>query len=344
MEPNLATEVFAVRRGVGFADLSARGKLRITGRDRVEWLHNIVSNTVRGLAVGEGNYGTFLTDRGKMLGDYRLLVRPDFLFLDTEPEIKDSLPAAMERFLISENAEIHREHDRYAMFGVFGKRSAEVLSRVFGAEVPSLPLYGSTELIFEGERVLLSRQNRTGELGFDVWFSPSTRLRFRQALLDAGATPIGEAALEVLRVEAGIPRYGVDTNEDIIPLEARLDHAIHYQKGCYIGQEIIARMHYRGHPNKLLMPLRFEGERIPPPQTDIFPEPGAEKRNGWVTSAVFSPTLGEVVGMGYIRAQQATDGARFVAKTTNGWIPVVVSTRPFVSSGDDVASGKGELS
>lgn len=343
MNPNLAAEVLVVRHRVGFADLSARGKLRITGRDRVEWLHNIVSNTVKGLAVGEGNYGTFLTDRGKMVGDYRLLVRPDCLLLDTEPEIKDSLPTAMERFLISEDAEIHREHDRYAMFGVFGKKSEEVLSPVFGAEVPSLPLYGSIELAFEGERVLVSRQNRTGELGFDVWLSPSTKSRFRETLIAAGATPISEEALEVLRVEAGIPRYGVDTNEDIIPLEARLDHAIHYQKGCYIGQEIIARMHYRGHPNKLLVPLRFEGEVIPPPQTDIFPEPGAEKRNGWVTSAVFSPTLGEVVGLGYIRAQQATDGARFVAKTTEGWIPVVVSTKPFVSSEEEIASGKGEF-
>jgi folate-binding protein YgfZ len=298
-------EVLAVRQGVGFADLSARGKLRITGRDRVEWLHNIVSNTVKTLQIGEGNYGTFLTNRGKMLGDYRLLVRPDALYLDTEPEVKETLPAAMERFLISEDVEIDRVHDAYAMWGVFGKKSAETLGRVFGVELPPLPLYGSTEIVFEGHPLLVSRQNRTGELGFDIWSPVSVKGRVKEALTAAGARLIGEEALEVLRVEAGIPRYGVDMDEEIIPLEARLDHAIHYGKGCYIGQEIVARMHYRGHPNKLLMPLRFEGTTPPPPQTDIYPEPNAEKRNGWVTSAVFSPTLHAVVGLGYIRAQQA---------------------------------------
>jgi folate-binding protein YgfZ len=327
-------EVLAVRGGVGVADLSARGKLRITGRDRIEWLHNIVSNTVKTLEVGEGNYGTFLTDRGKMVGDYRLVVRPDYLLLDTEPEIKDSLPSAMERFLISEDVEIHREHDAYAILGVFGRTSAETLSRAFGSELPSLPLYGSTEMNYDGDTILVSRQNRTGEIGFDVWSPVSLKQRLTDAFIAAGATLVGDAALEVLRVEAGIARYGVDMNDEIIPLEARLDHAIHYEKGCYIGQEIVARMHYRGHPNKLLMPLRFDGDAVPPPQTDIFPEPGSDKRNGWVTSAVLSPTLNAVVGLGYIRAQQATDGARFVAKTTDGWVPVEVSTAPLVKSSD----------
>ena len=186
----VSTEVLAVRQSVGVADLSARGRLRITGSERVEWLHNIVSNTVKTLEVGDGNYGAFLTDRGKMVGDYRLLVRSDCLLLDTEPEIKDALPTAMERFLISEDVEIHREHDTYAMLGVFGKSSAETLSRAFGSELPSLPLYGSTEINFEGEPILVSRQNRTGEIGFDVWSSPASKQRLMDAFVSAGATPI----------------------------------------------------------------------------------------------------------------------------------------------------------
>jgi len=329
----IAREVNAVRTSVGYADLSNRGKLRITGRERATWLHNIVSNMVEKLAVGDGNYGTFLTDRGKMVGDFRLLVRDDCLLLDTEPELADSLPAAMDRFLISEDAEIHRDHDRWTLLGLMGPQSAEWVSRALVIDVPGLALYGSIEAERDGTRVVVSRQNRAGETGYDLWLDPSLAAKVRDMLSTAGVTEIGSDALEVLRIEAGIARYGADTHDDIIPLEARLDHAIHYEKGCYIGQEIIARMHYRGHPNKLLICLRFDGGVVPEPLTDIYPEPGAEKRNGWVTSTTYSPTLDAVIGLGYVRAQQAITGARFVVKVGDDWVGVELSEKPFIVGG-----------
>jgi folate-binding protein YgfZ len=322
----LAEQVKAVRQGAGVADLSDRGKVRITGRDRATWLHGMTTNEVQSLQPGEGNYGAFLTNRGKMLGDYRLVVCEDFLLFDTEPEVRDSLPATLDRYLISEDAAILPEHDAWALLGVFGTGSGSALATALGADLPPLALYHST-LVAD---VIVARQNRTGEEGYDVWAPAQEGQGLYDALVAAGAAPIGDEALEILRIEAGIPRYGADMTDETIPLEARLDHAVSFTKGCYVGQEIVARMHYRGHANWLLVGLRFEGERVPASGTDLFAGEDTAKRSGWVTSAAYSPTLDAVIGLGYVRVEQLEEATRLAAKHAAGWIAAQVVETPFV--------------
>ena len=322
--------VRAARTGAALFDLSDRGKLKIVGRDRAEWLHGMVSNDVSGLEPGEGNYGTILTDRGKVLSDYRLLVCGDGLRLDTEPGAQTALIDRLNRFIISEDAEIVDETAEKRIWGVAGPRSKAVLEEAFGSAVPEVPLYGS----FCVGAGFAARQNRAGELGYDIWVPASEGGEAGRRLEEAGARRIDGAALETLRIEAGIARYGVDFDESVIPLEAQLGHAIHWEKGCYVGQEIVARMHYRGHPNKLLVGLRFGEGPAPAVGADLYREAGDAKRSGWVTSAAHSPTLGAWIGLGYVRAKMSDLGTEYALRLESGGVQeAVVSSTPFVDVG-----------
>lgn len=321
-------EPLAARNGAALFDLSNRGKLKVVGRERAEWLHGMVSNDVVGLKPGQGNYGTVLTDRGKALGDYRLLVCADCLRFDTEPGVETALAERLNRFIISEDAEVVDETAEWQIWGVAGPRSKEVLEKAFGEEAPSVPLYGS----FCVGGGFASRQNRTGEHGYDVWLPPSEAEAAVQRMEKAGAKRIGASALETLRIEAGVARYGVDFDENIIPLEAQLGHAIHWEKGCYVGQEIIARMHYRGHPNKLLVSLRFGKGPAPSAGIDLFREAGDSKRSGWITSAAYSPSLDAWIGLGYVRAKMAEIGTEYAIRLADGGFQAaVVSEAPYAS-------------
>lgn len=307
-----AEQVAAVRQSVGVFDLSGRGKLRVTGSERATWLHGMVSNDVEGAPVGRGNYGTVLTDRGKMLADYNLAVRETDLLLDTEPEIGVALAERLDRFLISEDAEIRDESPVWSLFGVAGPDAASHLATALSVDVADLDEHASMVIAAAFGEVTVVCRNRTGERGYDVWVGADAGPTVWAALTRDEVAVVGADALNVLRVEAGIARYGSDTDEDIIPLEAGLYHAIDWEKGCYIGQEIVARMHYRGHPNKLLVGLRFDGS------PDVAARAGLSgasddadaKAKGFVTSVVHSPTLNATIGLGYARTELAEPGSR----------------------------------
>ncbi|MDA1192078.1 MAG: hypothetical protein O3A46_10390 [Candidatus Poribacteria bacterium] len=340
MSKELSAQVAAVRRSVGVADLSGRGKIAVTGGERAQWLHNITSNHVDSLQVGRGNYGMVLTDRGKIVSDYRLIVREDALLLDVEASAVQPLLNHVWKFLIAEDAKATNVTGEWAMFGVFGKDAAGFLEARLGVENLPQQLYRSIQV----DDTIIVRMNRVGEPGFDV-LVPSDRKEDVWHRLSANdATVVGDDALETLRIEAGIPRFGADIHDDIIPLEARLFHGIDFYKGCYLGQEIVARMHYRGHPNKLMMNLRFDGEIVPAVGTDIFPDADAEKRIGWITSATHSPSLDAPVGLGYIRARDVKPDARFIARDERGNIGVEISAKPFVGENEFIDAPKEEPS
>ncbi len=331
MNNAIRNETFAARNEAALFDLSNRGKLKVVGRERAEWLHGMVSNDVVGLKPGQGNYGTVLTDRGKALGDYRLIVGADALRLDTEPGIEKALMERLNRFIISEDAEIVDETEDWRLWGIAGPRSKEIVEKAFGEEAPPVSLYGSF-CVGDG---FAARQNRTGEHGYDLWLRPSEAEAAVRRMEEAGAVKIGAEALETLRIEAGVARYGVDFDENIIPLEAQLGHAIHWEKGCYLGQEIIARMHYRGHPNKLLVSLRFGEGPAPSAGIDLFREADDKKRSGWITSAAYSPPLEAWIGLGYVRAKMSEIGTEYAIRLADGdFQAAVVSEAPFAFGGE----------
>ena len=320
----------AVRQGVGVIDLSHRGRLRLTGSDRAAYLHRIISNDVEGLAVGEGNYATILTNRGKIIADMNVYVFEDFIGIETNSETTSSLYQELDKYLIADDVAIEDFTERTGAIGVHGPESAELLRAAYGLDVGYLPEHHSVVGEIDGRRIVCVCANETGEIGYNLYTESGSMEWLWDTTLTKGrafdAQPVGLTALNTLRVEAGIPRYGMELDASIFPQEAELEQAISFEKGCYIGQEIVARMKYRGHPNRLLRGFEITGDRPPQKGDCLF---DGDKEIGWMTSAVVSPTFGKTIGMGYIRVAFTGEGSQVEVETAEGQLNATVRLLPF---------------
>ena len=320
----------AVRQGLGVLDLSHRGRLRLTGSDRAAYLHRIISNDVEGLSVGAGNYATILTNRGKIIADMNVYVFEDSIGLETNAETTLGLYQELDKYLIADDVTIEDFTEHTGTIGVHGSKSAELLQEVYGFDVGDLPEYHSLIHEIDGQRIVCVRANETGETGYNLctvaesiewlWDTIMTKGRV------LGAEPVGLTALNSLRIEAGIPRYGAELDDSVFPGEAELEQAISYEKGCYIGQEIVARMKYRGHPNRLLRGFEIMSD-TPPRSGDRLLD--GDKEIGWITSAVVSPTLGKTIGIGYVRSAFTDEGSRVEIETADSRVDATVRLLPF---------------
>ena len=319
-----------VRRDVGIVDLSHRGRLRLTGSDRAVYLHRIISNDVEGLAVGQGNYATILTNRGKIIADMNVYVFEDSIGIETNAETRSILFQELDKYLIADDVTIEDLTERTGAVGVHGPNSAELIKKVYGLDVRDLHEYHSLVHEINGQRIICVRANETGEVGYNLctasesieWLWDTTLTKGRTF----GAEPVGLTALNSLRIEAGIPRYGAELNDSVFPGEAELEQAISFEKGCYIGQEIVARMKYRGHPNRLLRGFEITGDTLPQSGGRLF---DGDKEIGWLTSAVVSPTLGKTIGMGYIRTAFTDEGNQVEIETADSRVDATVRLLPF---------------
>lgn len=254
-------------------DSSARELLRVTGEERSSFLHGMVTNDVEGLPVGGSCYAAMLTPKGAMVGDLRVLKRESDLVLDTGAGRRAALKDFLNKYLISEDAELV-DAPELAVLGVVGPKAADVVARW-----PADAVLGRFVSLLGGVDVLVPRE-RVGEL----------------LALVADVPRLSRETVDVLRVEAGVPEFGVDMTESTIPLEANLDRAIHLQKGCYIGQEVIARATYRGQMNKKLMGLLL-GDATPAAGTELRV---GERKVGWLTTVVTSAAKGQAAALGYV--------------------------------------------
>ena len=323
-------EHHAVRRGVGIVDLSHRGRLRLTGNDRAVYLHRIISNDVEGLAVGEGNYATILTNRGKIIADMKVYVFEDSIDIETNAETTSILYQELDKYLIADDVTIEDFSEHAGAVGVHGPNSAELIAEVYGFDVRDLHEFHSIVDEIDGRRVVCVRANETGEVGYNLCTASESIEWLWDTILTKGRTfgaePVGLTALNSLRIEAGIPRYGAELGDSVFPGEAELEQAISFEKGCYIGQEIVARMKYRGHPNRLLRGFAITSD-IPPQSGDRLFD--GDKEIGWLTSAVVSPMLGKTIGMGYIRVAFTDEGSEVAVETANGRLDATVQLLPF---------------
>ena len=238
-----AAEYELTRDAAGVVDSSGRGKLRVTGADAAEFLQGQVTNDVEGLAPGTGCYAALLTPKGKMLADMRILRGPGWLWLDTEIGALPPVAKMFRTFSIGRDVQPENVTDSRAILSLVGPGSDGALDSAPPAEEHSF---------VEGEHGLYVR----ADLGVDVICDASEPDGVRAAL---GVEEASEEAVECLRVESGRPRYGIDLGEDTIPEEAGLnERAVSFDKGCYVGQETVARLHYRGKPNRHLRGLRLE--------------------------------------------------------------------------------------
>jgi folate-binding protein YgfZ len=304
----------------GLVDRSERGKLALTGTGAVEFLNGQVTNELVGLKLGEGCYAAFLTHKGKMLGDLRILAVGDVqvpvatgtptddsagevmeLLLDTERSALQALFDMIRRFKVGYDVELHKRTLECSLLSLIGPSAEDVAGKAFALDPNDLPEAEHDHLLAALDEAPV-RLIRT-DLGLDALFaSPATDM-LRDALLRAGAEEASEAAAEIVRVERGRPRYGIDLDETAIPQEAGLnERAVSFTKGCYVGQETVARLYYKGKPNRHLRGLRLSGQAKRGAELRL-----GERPVGHLGSAVLSPTFG-AIGLALVR-REAEPGA-----------------------------------
>ncbi len=304
----------ALTEGCALVDRSQRGKLTLTGPDAAGFLNGQLTNDITLLTPGSGCYAAFLTHKGKMLGDVRVLAldgpepplaaasagepdstqrngpqpptEPPPLLLDCERVALQALFDTIRRFKVGYAVDLHKRTLQRALLSLLGLRSREVLERVRDGQDPQLPTgeHANATAHIAGTDVLLVAT----DAGWDLLCDATTRDAVAAALTEAGAQPVSEAAAEVVRVERGRPRYGIEMDASTIPQEADInERAVSFHKGCYVGQETVARLFYRGKPNRHLRGLRLSG----PAGRDEVLRLG-QREVGRVASSVESPRLG----------------------------------------------------
>ncbi|MBS2032263.1 MAG: folate-binding protein YgfZ [Deltaproteobacteria bacterium] len=309
-----ADAFWALKRTAALQDRTGRGLLKLTGPDREEFLHGQTTNDVEGLAVGHGNGAALLTARGKMLGEVRVLKRAEDLLVETELGFAGAVKQALERNCISEEVEFADLTADYGQLGLYGPEAHAILTAALDAPAPGVTEHEHQTIVLAGAEVIAIGAWGPGAPGYDLLVPVAALEHVWKALRAAGQAKnlvvLGEEAYELARVEAGLPRYGVDMTEETNPLEANLERDISYKKGCYVGQEVIAKATFRGHVNKKLARLSFAAE---------LPAPGVELQLdgrvvGKVTSAAQLPD-GRKLGLGYVKRDLAKAG---VALTVAG--------------------------
>jgi folate-binding protein YgfZ len=282
----IESDYAVLTKGVGLLDRSERGKLALTGPDAKEFLHGQVTQDMRALTPGHGRYAAFLTQKGKMLGDLRVLDADQELLLDTERVALQALFNMIRRYSVGYYLELHKRTLESGLLSLIGPGSDELVSEAAGA-VPGPQEHDHLELDLADVRL---RAIRT-DLGIDLLVGADDLESVRDVLVRAGAAEVQEAAAECLRIESGRPRYGVDLDEGaVIPQEAGLnERAVSFTKGCYVGQETVARLFYKGKPNRELRGLRSSEPLAL--GTELTYE---ERVVGTVTSSALSPSLGAI--------------------------------------------------
>jgi folate-binding protein YgfZ len=281
---SLQLDYRAITGACGLLDRSERGKLALTGADAKGFLQGQVTNDVEALVPGQGCYAAFLTPKGKMLGDLRILDTGDELLLDTERSALQELFNMIRRFSLGYDVELHKRTVQCGLLSLIGPDAAAVTG--VGDALPATE-HANLMTSVGG---LPTRAIRT-DVGIDLLFdSEADVAALRSALLDAGAVPVAEEAAECLRVERGRPRYGIDLDDTVIPQEAGLnDRAVSFTKGCYVGQETVARLHYRGKPNRHLRGLRLSATAAAGDELTLD-----DRAVGRVGSVVDSPAFGPI--------------------------------------------------
>ena len=324
----------AVRNGVGILDLSTRGKIRVTGDDRVKWLQSVISNDINPLAPGQGIYSALLMHKGKFLSYFRVYQLGDVLMLEDLGEAGDGAYSALKKFLLyGTKAKLENCAETWGLLLISGPKTFELIRAAFGTDVSSLKPLSFERIEIDGHPALFIRTEETGESDIEVLL-PADALRTAWERLWAagdplGLSPFGTQALETLRIEAGIPKAGPDLNEEIVPTEANLEgKAFSLSKGCYPGQEVVARMDTYGSIRRRLVGLTVEVSVVPPRKAKLF---SGDREVGWVSSAVSSPSLGKVIGFGFPLRDFTKPDTELTVEVDGQRIPATVQSLPFVS-------------
>jgi tRNA-modifying protein YgfZ len=295
-------------RAGSFFELSDRIKLRLTGSDRLRFINGQITNDTRKAEGSSAISACVLNAKGKLNAFIFVSIEGDCLFVDVDAALNDTLLTRLDRYIIADDVQIEDVTKDFALFHVISETPPKLSARIVSS-------------------------NRFAVSGFDVWADSAEHDAVITAL--STTTPLCDSnCAEVFRIEQGIPKWGAELTEDIIPVEANLeDSAIDYAKGCYIGQEVISRMKMSGQRNKSLCGLTTTGDAVFEPGMKLYPIETSGKEAGWITSAAVSDRLGKPVALGFVKRPFYETGAKLIARNpedaAESGIAVEVTSLPF---------------
>lgn len=317
---------------VGLLDLSCSVVLELKDDDRARFLHGMVTNDIKSLSTGKGCYAATLTPQGRLVADLRVFCLEGSLLITAEASVRGRLEPSLRKYIIGDRPELIDRSSELALLSLQGLKATELLATITCQPVPIKKPFEHYEAALCGQQVRVCRVDRTPAGGFDLLVRRDLLRQFWQSILDQGQPlgirPVGFASLNTQRIEAGLPLFGIDMEEDTLPIEAGLErNAISFNKGCYIGQESVARITYRGHVNRKLSGLILTGGFTTAKGDRILKE---NQEVGWITSSVYSPRLQQAIALGYLRRESQEPGTTVAIETREGVMEANVTALPFL--------------
>ncbi len=299
-------EFAALRNGCGVYDLGYRATISLTGSDRVRWLNGMVTNNIRDLAADRGIYAFLLNPQGRILGDLFAYNRGDSITVDTDSSQLEKILATFDHYIIMDDVEVKNLSDQVTALGITGPKAGNLLINA-GFAVAALESLQLQFISWKGVDCTLVRNDDPQIAGYELWMASEKVRELWDALTAAGAAPVGSEALELHRIATGVPLYGVDIRERDLPQETEQARALNFNKGCYVGQEIVERIRSRGAVHRKFSGFIADGDAQLARGTKII---AGEKEVGEITSAAVIPTPhGEkTVALGYIRRESGPPG------------------------------------
>jgi tRNA-modifying protein YgfZ len=298
----------ALRESAAWIDLSTRGKLRVSGEDRARLLHAMCTNDIQNLQSRDGLYAFFLTAQGRILADANIYNCCESLFLDTEPETAEKLRSHLDKYIIADDATIEDETGQWAAIGLEGPESIRYAEEL-GISVPD-----KKNSVRDWRTGFVARAASTGPEGIRIFLSPADKDDLLPRFEELQIPNATASEARIVRLENGIPRYGEDMSDRYLVQETQAIHGVHLNKGCYLGQEIVERVRSRAQIHRLLTPIRIQSSSAPPAGTKMSVD---GKDVAEITSAAYSPSLGDVVGLAYVRTEAARDKPAMVVADTH---------------------------
>jgi folate-binding protein YgfZ len=308
--------------GCGVYELSWRGKVALTGSDRVRWLNGIVTNNIRDLSTGRAAYAFVLNPQGRILGDLYAYARADSLVIDTDAAQLPKILELFDHYIIMDDVEVSDSTGKMSAIGVKGPHAWAKL-QASGIDFPELQPLSFADVSWRNIPITVIRGDGPMVASYEVWASPEYIGLIGDALEKSGAKPVGTTALNYLRIAEGIPRYGQDIRERDLPQETEQERALHFTKGCYIGQEIVERIRSRGAVHRKFSGFIVDGE-LPAPEMKIQLD---GKEVGEITSSAALPVAsGQYpVALGYVRREVGALGKQIEIENTK----LTISHLPF---------------
>ena len=324
-------EYQALHGGAGLVDLSHRGRLLVRGKDAPRFLHGMVTNEVKELGIGQGNYSFVLDPKGHILADARVLrLDAERYLIDCEPQLLEVIRRQLDDHIIADAVELEDQSAQLACVAVEGPQAGEVIRGAMGVEVPEMRAY--EHVYFDDRKTRLVRASASGADGYLMLASPGMAAEFWRGAMKLATEaqraqritdeqnkiavwPVGFEALEIRRIERGTLRYGVDMDAKTLPQETGQLHAISFTKGCYIGQETVERIHSRGHVNRQMVGLRFREQCEMAREMMVLVK---GHPSGFTTSVAYSPALGRTIALAYLRSDNAAPGTAVQVNNQDG--------------------------